>query len=282
MNNIFDIIKKRYSVRTYELKPIAKKDTEAITEFLSSITQGPFKNKVQLKLVQTNEDSESELKKYISYGNVKGARSFIAGSVKKGRYAMEDFGYCMEKAVLKATELGLGTVWLGGSLNRGTFAKALALSDDEVIPAITPLGYAADKRSMMDKVIRTLSGGKNRKTFEELFYLGDLSRPLTPSSLGKYETPLEAVRLAPSASNKQPWRIIKEKDQNVFHFYMNEHPTNRVFKDVQMQNNDMGIAMCHFELMANELGLHGTWQTDEPKLDAGNLIYIVSWKSLDN
>jgi hypothetical protein len=40
----------------------------------------------------------------------------------------------------------------------------------------------------------------------------------------------------------------------------------------------MGIAMCHFELAARELGLEGSWLAENPNLEAGELVYIVSWK----
>lgn len=278
MEKIFETIKKRYSVRTYETQPVESEKLQKLNEFLALNTKGPFESKVRFKLVELSEDTVTELKKLVSYGNVKGARMFIAGSVVKGKYAMEDFGYCMEKNILMATSLSLGTVWLGGSLNRSTFASILGASDEEVIPAVTPLGYPSDKRSVVDKLIHTLSGGKNRKEFGELFYSENLSTPLDKAICGKYYDALEAVRLAPSASNKQPWRIIKEKGKNNFHFYLNEHPTNNVMKDIKIQNNDMGIAMCHFELTAREQGLEGAWHVDRPDLPMGNLVYIVSWK----
>lgn len=95
---------------------------------------------------------------------------------------------------------------------------------------------------------------------------------------GEYSKVLEAVRLAPSASNKQPWRILKEKDRNVYHIYFSETALyNNIFKDVKIQNIDMGIAMSHFELSANEMGLEGAWKDSKPAVDAADLQYIVSW-----
>ena len=46
-----------------------------------------------------------------------------------------------------------------------------------------------------------------------------------------------------------------------------------------LQRVDMGIAMCHFEMTANELGIEGKWVLSDP----GNINipqdteYIVSW-----
>ncbi len=275
---LLETIKARYSVRTYENKPIEKAVLEKLSSFLDANTQGPFGNKVRFRIVDASQAAVSELKKYGSYGLIKGAQVFMAGTVVKGEKDMEDYGYCMEKNVLMATSLGLGTVWLGGMLNRSTFAAKMDASENEVIPAITPIGYPADKRSMLDRFVRTASGGKNRKAFGELFFDGNTFASLDKAVCGKYAEVLEAVRWAPSASNKQPWRIVKEKNTNNYHFYMSEHSTNSMMKDIRIQNNDMGIAMSHFELAARELGLEGSWQVEKPGMEAGKLIYIVSWK----
>ena len=46
-----------------------------------------------------------------------------------------------------------------------------------------------------------------------------------------------------------------------------------------MQRLDAGIAMCHFELTANELGLAGEWQIAEPAMQKPNETteHIASW-----
>lgn len=279
MEKVLEVIKTRYSVRTYELLPIEKEKQEKLNGFLAANAQGPFGNKVRFKLIDASEAAVSELKQLISYGNVKGARYFIGGTVAKGEKAMEDFGYCMEKNILVATSFGLGTVWLGGSLNRSTFAAKMDASENEAIPATTPVGYPSGKRTIIDRLSRTLSGGKHRKEFGEVFFNGNSATPLGKAVCGKYAEVLEAVRWAPSASNKQPWRIIKEKDKDIYHFYLDETPAyNNAIKDIKLQNLDMGIAMSHFELAARELGLEGSWHIEKPDMEAGKLVYIVSWK----
>ena len=97
--------------------------------------------------------------------------------------------------------------------------------------------------------------------------------------------PLEMVRKAPSASNKQPWRIIK--DQNTWHFYLMRTPgylDNRYLKIMKiedLQRVDMGIAMCHFELTTRELGLPGDWTILKSRVDQPGPVgeYLVSWVS---
>jgi len=87
------------------------------------------------------------------------------------------------------------------------------------------------------------------------------------------------VRIAPSASNQQPWRIIRDKSGKNFHFYLKRTKGyNKLFQGISLQNIDMGIAMCHFELTAKEAGLKGNWNIENNGPATEGLEYIVSWK----
>jgi len=51
-----------------------------------------------------------------------------------------------------------------------------------------------------------------------------------------------------------------------------------ILRLADLQRVDMGIAMCHFELTARSLGLHGQWTVEDPKLKiAEGTEYTVSW-----
>ena len=70
------------------------------------------------------------------------------------------------------------------------------------------------------------------------------------------------VRLAPSAGNHQPWRIVRENDD--FHFYLQRNkslkpgsPLNRLLGMADLQRVDLGIAMCHFEIDSPGIGFTG-------------------------
>jgi nitroreductase len=280
MTGMIEAIKKRYSVRTYNGKQIDPEKLQKITNYLNTLTRGPFGNSVRLQLVDMTDKDKNELKKLGTYRAIKGPRLFIAGAVSIGENAMEDYGYCLEKAILEATELELGTVWLGGFLNRSAFSERINPSKDEVIPAVTPIGYPAEKKSATDRFIRIMSGGDKRKAFSEIFFRGSFKTSLERAECGKYFEVLEAVRWAPSASNKQPWRIVMENEQNRFHFYLAEDKIyNNAIKGIKIQNIDMGIAMCHFEVAAQDLGLTGRWEFGNNRLEIKDTTYyyIASW-----
>jgi hypothetical protein len=129
------------------------------------------------------------------------------------------------------------------------------------------------------------SHNAHRYAWSELFFDQAFGRPLSQNDADAYAVPLEAVRMGPSASNKQPWRVVKDGD--VYHFYIQRSkgygPNSLAFKMLNvddMQRLDAGIAMCHFELTARELGLAGAWRIDEPAIEKpdGMTEYITSWR----
>lgn len=279
--NIIDAIKSRESCRTYSDKPIEPDKLSELKNILAINHEPPFGGNIRFQLLDLNALEVSSLKNLGTYGVIKGARQFIIGAVKKHSKAMEDYGYCMGKNILKATSLGLGTCILGGTFNKSGFAQRMGLFDDELLPVISPVGYASDKKSVIDRTFRWMAGSDKRKPWNELFYCGSMGNALTSESAGKYEALLACVRLAPSASNKQPWRIIKD-NQEVFHFYLKRTPGyDKLFGEIKLQNIDMGIAMSHFDLSARELGFTGDWNVNNPQIKSDGMEYIVSWIAHD-
>jgi nitroreductase len=275
---IIETIKTRKSCRTYSSRAIEPEKLAELKQFLASNTKTPFGSKVRFHLIDFNELEISELKNLTTYGLIKGARQFIVGTVEKQPKAMEDYGYCMERNILKATSMGLGTCWLGGTFKRSGFADKISINESELLPVISPVGYSGDKRSVVDRMFRYIAASDKRKPWNELFYLHDTDNSLDDQNSGRFNTPLECVRLAPSASNKQPWRIIKGKDQEAFHFYLKRTPGyENIVKDIKLQNVDMGIAMCHFELSSTERGLKGDWSVNDPQIKSAGMAYIASW-----
>ena len=273
-----DTIKKRVSCRTYKNGPMEEGDQQKLRDFLLANVRGPFGNRVRFELVDLAAKERDEIRTLGTYGFIKGASMFIVGTVTKGNRDMEDYGYCMEKNILAATHLGLGTCWLGGTFNRSASASKINKREDEVVPAITPVGYPRDRKSMMDTAVRFLAKSNTRKAWEELFFLETTNTFLPRNMAGKYEVPLECVRISPSASNRQPWRVGKEPGRDVFHFYLSRTlGYAEKFLGVSLQDIDMGIAMCHFEVAIQEMNLKGSWQNMKAAPFQGGFEYVVSW-----
>jgi hypothetical protein len=88
------------------------------------------------------------------------------------------------------------------------------------------------------------------------------------------------LRLGPSASNRQPWRVVKESGRDIFHFYLRRsRGHDKVRKTVDLQRVDMRISISHFELTARELGLRRQWEKMQPSLSPlpERTEYVWSW-----
>jgi nitroreductase len=274
---IVDVIKLRHSVRTYKPEKLSQELKAKLEDYAKNIN-GPFDVKVRLEMIDELKSAEKGNVKIGTYGIIKGTKAYIAGVVENGDKNLEQLGYCLEKFVLYGTSLGLGTCWLGGTFKKSEFGKVVDLKENEILPIVSPIGYEAYKKSMVESIMRRAAGSDNRKTRNELFLNGNFETSLDKKSAGNYASALEMVRLAPSASNKQPWRIVKQ--DNYCHFYL--EPTKGYGKALgfNIQKIDMVIAMCHFEMTLVEAGIKGHWEyeyyrqfsaTDE------NVEYIASW-----
>jgi nitroreductase len=235
--------------------------------------------------VAAAEEDNKALRQLGTYGFIKGATGYLVGATRDGEEKLEDFGFLMEKLVLFATDLDLGTCWLGGTYTKSSFADRINAQADELIPAVTPVGYCAPTRRPVDRLIRNRAGSDRRLPVDRLFFDQQWSTPLPLTGAGEWATPLEMVRLAPSASNRQPWRIVR--GEAGWHFYLRRTPgyrdsmLNRIFTQSDLQRVDIGIAMCHFELSARELGLAGEWLQADPGINLPDELtsYIATWQT---
>lgn len=282
--SIVNLIKERTSWRTYSKRLLEGSIKDKIIQILElKEFKSPFSENAgncRFELISVPEFDPHERKKIGTYGIIKGAQEFIVGATEKSEYYREDYGYLMETIILSATDLGLGTCWLGGFFNKSLFSSKIHCQTNEIVPAITPIGYQAEKRRKSEKLIRSFVKADARYTWDKLFFERDFSNSLFHENAGEYETLLEMIRLGPSAGNRQPWRIVKEKDKDIFHFYVkfNINKQDKVYN--QFVRLDIGIAICHFDLTAKEVGLKGRWEFVEPIIKKSDeLAYVASWIS---
>jgi len=281
-----EIIEKRYSCRFYIDESIQETHQQELRRFLETQQTGPMGTHARFTLVAATQDDRQSLKGLGTYGFIKNPKGFIIGAIGQGPKNLEDYGYLLEKVILKATDIGLGTCWLGGSFTKSSFAKKISLSDNETIPAVASVGYD-EKKNGRSEQIRQYLGSARRLPMDLLFFENSFDKKMT-SYDGKYALPLEMVRRAPSASNKQPWRIVRIND--AWHFYLQRTKgygkgtlVYNLLRLADLQRVDMGIAMCHFEITARELALKGSWIIEDPKIQIPEgAEYTVTWIAGEN
>jgi nitroreductase len=243
----YPAISKRHSRRRYDTGRIVPPE---IWQRLQTVAHS-FRPFPGVRLEVANTAAETIFKGAVgTYGKVKGAPAYLAVIVDISQPGYTEIaGYTAEGLVLEATSMGIATCWVGGFFNPYAAAKHFPLHPGEKIVAVSPLGYAEEDKTLEEK----LMGGMLR-SFKRL----PLSRFV--SGLDSSKTPdwlpdaLEAVRLAPSAMNRQPWRLDINNAGVLFSI-------SGGLSDFGISKRlDCGIAMLHFDVAARFHHIYGQWE----------------------
>ena len=242
---ITEIIEKRISVRTFDATE--KLDISVVDEIRRSIKEvtTPFGGGFTIDFRQFDLKGPQTPS---TYGTISGAIWYLLMGIREDNMAALAAGYGMEKVVLKATELGLGTCWIALTFKGSDFIKGTKMPEDEPLRIISPVGYPAKKRKMLESITRMTLGSAKRKPMNDLFSEGDFGTPVREDN--KFYQALSMLRLAPSAKNSQPWRALVRGNEVWFYY---EPKTEAAILD-------LGIGLCHFELTLKAQGYEGTWE----------------------
>lgn len=262
MMTLTETIGARQSVRTFKPMPLLPDEINAVQRLIDAATD-PFGGRCEIRLQQFDIKGPARPG---TYGVVRGASHYLLMAYADDEVSALSAGYRMERVVLGATAMGLGTCWIAGTLRSGQFDRGQQWPAGLSLKIVSPIGHPADKRSLLERIARRAIGSDGRKPFGELFSDTAFGQPLAPDSL--YAHPLAMLRLAPSSTNSQPWRAVV--DGRTVHFYTRSSG--------HLATLDCGIALCHFHLAAQEAGLCGAFHTlsDYPTPPSG-FRYLLSY-----
>lgn len=186
-----------------------------------------------------------------SYGLVLNPQHLLVGVLpEESELARLDLGYVLEQLVLEATWLGLGTCWVTGTYHPQRAGEIVDLAPGQVAAAVCALGYPAANgwRGLHSRTVRLLARGHRRKPLTEIAFSGCWGQPWSADSADSaLVTLLECARLAPSATNRQPWRFIVQSNRTVLAL-------------TRPAPIDAGIVMSHVTLASNAVDCAGRWQ----------------------
>jgi len=250
--NIIEAIKKRKSCRSYKDILLRPADKKIIEDSIMSNSGFIWTGTIDVTIIEKNiSDKNLDL----NYGSIQGHNTYLLGTSISTPEARVNYGYFLEKIVLKATQIGVSTCWIG--YFDKTYFDEININEGYEIPGIVILGYSSDKQTYIEKLTRLTVSASKRLNREKLFLDYITGLPLKTDQIQKYSDSLEMVRLGPSSGNTQPWRIFYNHLTNEFHFFKN--PVSKKYEDKGFHDIDMGIALAHFELTSAFNGLPGMW-----------------------
>ena len=249
---ILETIRNRRSVRSFDGRDLTPRDQARLLELFDKVPN-PYGQAIRFQLLDGREYG-------LSSPVIVGTDLWLAGKLLRAPHAEE----------------AAGAVWIAGTLNRSAFETAMELKPEEVMPCVSPVGYPAAKMSLRETVMRKGVKAGERLPFASLFFEGDFQNALDRERAKDLEPILEAVRLAPSAVNKQPWRAVVMG--NAVHFY-EQHSKGYVDKSGwDLQKVDLGIALCHFALAAEVFEKKALFSLDNPGIPCPDGVeYIASY-----
>ncbi|MBR3259084.1 MAG: nitroreductase family protein, partial [Eggerthellaceae bacterium] len=226
-----NIITTRRSIRTFDGRPLEPEHRAQLEVFARGITN-PYGIPVTFAFFDAAQNG-------LSSPVITGETLYMTAKVPRAEHAEEAYGISFEKLVLAAWELGIGTTWIGGTMDRALFERVCEVGEGEMMCCMTPLGYPAARMSLREAAMRKGIGADKRMDAAELFFAGDFATPLRDMEPAVAEA-LKAVQWAPSAVNRQPWRVVRVGDD--FHFFEKRDLAGGGRYRWDVQKIDVGIA----------------------------------------
>jgi len=91
----------------------------------------------------------------------------LSGTRNDIKYFVVDVAIALEHLVLAATDLGLGTCWIG-AFDEDKVKQILGIPDKIRVVALTPIGYPAARPGVRESINKLTVRSKNRKSLDEI------------------------------------------------------------------------------------------------------------------
>lgn len=219
---LYNTIFQRKSIRKYDMIALPQETLVKIQEFASNVKVLDESIKYELSYL-TTEDVKNLLP-------IKAPHYICVYSENKDGYLM-NAGFVLQQLDLFLSANNLGSCWLGMA-KPSKDVKAVKNGLEFVI--MLAFGSSKDELHRVDKL------GFKRKNLGEI------------SSIKDMEDVLEPVRLAPSASNSQPWFFSGNKSE----ITVSREKLNFIKAPLYKRMNqvDIGIALLHLWLSLDHQG----------------------------
>jgi nitroreductase len=255
---------KRKSTRRFADTKIEDATLNELIQFVNQIPPLQDSTKRQLVWLAGKDLIRDTLSSFLlSYGKIVAAPYMLIPFYETSEDSDMVLGFEMEYLVLKAIELGIGSLWVSTEESKsslldsiqalhtypGKWPEAKFLSKlppnwetqfkEMELPVVLLFGYPSEKRldRIINNAIRMESAGNSRKKIETLIINRRQSQ--LPENMKKI---LNLSILAPSKRNQQPWRVRINKD-GFDVGYLHERKL------------DIGIFFSHIKIAMDALGL---------------------------
>jgi nitroreductase len=175
--DVFEAVKKRRSVRAYNVTPVPEEKLEKILE---AARLAPSAGNIQPWhfIVVTDREKRKKLAETGRYAKfLSESPIVIVGCGDQNaspKWYIVDVAIAMENMVLTATSEGLGTCWIG-SFNEDKVKEMLKIPENLKVIAILAVGYPREKFDFQGKILKLV---RKRKHLKEIVSFEEYGRKL--------------------------------------------------------------------------------------------------------
>jgi nitroreductase len=266
MIDLYDAILARRSVRVYDRMPLTAAVLDQVARAvgdLEALDPG-LRFNCTVQAVAEGDDIVAAMG---GYGRLLSIPHILVPAIADGSNSLIDFGYRVEQVVIRLTQMGIGTCWIGALTHRASVVARFGPPEGMTVAAIIAFGRAAHKGAgrAVDSVIRSAVGATRKKPVSEYTWRDRVGNPATLTDAESKA--LEALRASPSTGNAQPWCVVLSDGL----LYLAVRADARYY---QLSGNigyhlvDAGIGMANVRLALRTSGREAAWRLlrDEPGL----------------
>lgn len=226
-----ETIRERHSVREYDGKPLSRAEFDALGAVVEEYAR---ESGLGIQLVGDNPEVFNVIARF---GLIRGCRThvaFVVDDAKAGGVAADEaIGYWGQKIVLAAQDMGLNTCWCALFSRKKSHAVVVPGKKVRLVIAV---GHG-----------KTQGFSRKTKSVEALSSVECAKAPAW------FAAAMEAAQLAPTAMNKQNFKITLLSDGKTVRIDAPQSGLNVI---------DGGIVRCNFEIAANEAGADWRWERE--------------------
>ncbi|MCP4498814.1 MAG: nitroreductase [Deltaproteobacteria bacterium] len=252
-DDVFRLMRTRRSCRSYQTRALTVEHEQAMQASITAHLAEPRFGDAPIRLEWVSAP--------ITVWPVVNARLFLVAiaPAKYNRKAILDVGRILQKVVIDATRMGLGTCWIGPGADHKSVKAHLGArfdGDEDAIICLCAVGY---KSSYSPLFIRVFSAQfHKRMPLSKLFFADDaMADPLSTDDApwAAYGRSFESCQWAPSSFNGQTTRCIAKQTDEGERFDFYAATSSRYYAAVAT-----GIWCGNWEMGCNALGIDGQFQ----------------------
>jgi len=277
--NIFELLKLRHSCRSYQLKKLTKNDLNKLMKSIEKYLKEPKFSSEPIRIEYISAT--------INVWPVVNATEFLVAIAPKeyNRLSVMDVGSTLQKIVIDATRIGIGTCWIGPGADHKSITQQLGdrfnLERENII-CICAVGYESKYTPIFIKIFNNRM--RRRLPIKSLFfsnYKMNKSIEVSQGPYNNFKRILEGCQWAPSSYNGQTTRgIISIENSKITHIDFLAVTQSRYYAAVAS-----GIWCANWEMGCNALNIKGHFERLEKveidlkkeKNEVGFPVYDMSW-----